>query len=308
MKLKAGDWVEVRSPAEIAATLDTAGTLDGMPFMPEMLSYTGKRFQVLRLAEKSCVEFPNRYFIRRFRGGPVVILRGARCSGLEHDGCGRACVMFWKPAWLRPAGGPQPGAPAAPTSGALISRLRVKSSAQRYFCQSTGMAAATEPLTRGDILRLCASEIRSRSRGVFEMIGLTVMPLWRKATSRIPRRRLAGSLTRTPTEALGLQPGELVEIRPAAEIAATLDKNGKNRGLTCDFGMCQYSGGTYRVRNRLDRMISEPTGEMKEVKNTVVLEGLYCLCWNVFGGCPRSDHMYWREIWLKRAAGPPLSL
>ena len=47
-------------------------------------------------------------------------------------------------------------------------------------------------------------------------------------------------------------------------------------------------------------MILEPTGEMKQVHNTVILDGLNCLCWNVFGGCPRNDFMYWREIWLNR--------
>jgi hypothetical protein len=36
-KLKTGDVVEVRSKEEILTTLDTHGTLAGMPFMPEML-------------------------------------------------------------------------------------------------------------------------------------------------------------------------------------------------------------------------------------------------------------------------------
>ena len=36
---KIGDWVEVRSKAEILCTLDANGQLDKMPFMPEMLQY-----------------------------------------------------------------------------------------------------------------------------------------------------------------------------------------------------------------------------------------------------------------------------
>ena len=48
-------------------------------------------------------------------------------------------------------------------------------------------------------------------------------------------------------------------------------------------------------------MISEATGEMRRVGGTVILEGLNCLCWNVLGGCPRQDFMYWRELWLQRA-------
>ena len=44
--LRAGDLVEVRSLKEILATLDSAGTLEGMPFMQEMVRYCGKRFRV----------------------------------------------------------------------------------------------------------------------------------------------------------------------------------------------------------------------------------------------------------------------
>jgi len=100
---------------------------------------------------------------------------------------------------------------------------------------------------------------------------------------------------------LNLQPGEWVEIKSAPEIAQTLDDRGRNRGLICDFGMCDLGGRPYRVRNRLDRMISESTGAMRRVESTVILEGLNCLCPRVLGGCPRQDFMYWREVWLKRA-------
>ena len=39
LDLKVGDIVEVRSEAEILATLDADGALDALPFMPEMLQY-----------------------------------------------------------------------------------------------------------------------------------------------------------------------------------------------------------------------------------------------------------------------------
>lgn len=295
-----GSWVEVKNPEEIAQTLDAAGTLDGLPFMPEMLPYCGRRFQVLRPAAKACVEYPGTYQIRQLRGNDVLLLKELRCSGLDHDGCGRGCMLFWKAAWLRPANGPERSSEPVRVCGDLISKIRTKTSADRYFCQSTEMARATLPLPRSRILVQCLSDLISGSRGFLEMVRLTVMPLWRKATSWAPRRRLAGTASRTPSASLGLQPGEWVQIKPADEIAQTLDTRGRNRGLLCDYGMCQYSGGAYRVRNRLDRMILEPTGEMKQVHNTVILDGLNCLCWNVFGGCPRNDFMYWREIWLNR--------
>ena len=44
-KLTVGDFVEVRSKEEILATLDSSGRLDGLPFMPQMFKYCGRRFQ-----------------------------------------------------------------------------------------------------------------------------------------------------------------------------------------------------------------------------------------------------------------------
>ena len=40
-RLRAGDWVQVRSKEEIISTLDANGRLDELPFMPEMLEYCG---------------------------------------------------------------------------------------------------------------------------------------------------------------------------------------------------------------------------------------------------------------------------
>ena len=52
--LKVGDLVEVRSAEEIRATLDENGELDGLPFMPEMLAFCGRRLTVHKVAHKSC--------------------------------------------------------------------------------------------------------------------------------------------------------------------------------------------------------------------------------------------------------------
>jgi hypothetical protein len=45
-RLRAGDWVQVRTREEILGTLDSRGMLDELPFMPEMLAYCGKRMRV----------------------------------------------------------------------------------------------------------------------------------------------------------------------------------------------------------------------------------------------------------------------
>ena len=53
LKLRPGDLVEVRSEAEILATLDANGRLDNLPFMPEMLAHCGRQYRVEKRAD-SC--------------------------------------------------------------------------------------------------------------------------------------------------------------------------------------------------------------------------------------------------------------
>src|SRR5437763_11159239 len=99
-KLRPGDFVEVKAPAEILQTLDAEGTLDQLPFMPEMVEFCGRRFQISKRVVKTC------YYtkagssgMRKFRTDDVVLLDGLRCSSAEHDGCQKACMSFWREAW-----------------------------------------------------------------------------------------------------------------------------------------------------------------------------------------------------------------
>jgi hypothetical protein len=119
---------------------------------------------------------------------------------------------------------------------------------------------------------------------------------------RLADTKPVGRQKQTPAETLDLQAGEWVEVKPLSEIIQTLDPHGKNRGLHFSEDMIPFCGGRFRVRNRLDRMILESTGEMRNVKNTVILEGVLCGCPCVLGGCPRMILQYWREIWLRRVA------
>lgn len=306
-RYRSGNWVLVKSAREIAQTLDANGALDGLPFMPEMVELSGRRFRVARRAEKTCVEYSGgNYKVREFRNNDVVVLETSRCSGTDHDGCQRACTFFWKSAWLdKWMPGQMEASSDADGMAFLRSRLKAKSSPGRYYCQSTELDKATQFLPRSKVILKCLSEVFSGSRSIFEMAQMVAVPIWKFGTSWVPRQGLKGKLKKTPVGNLGLQAGELVTVRSESEIADTLDERGCNRGLKCDLGMTQYGGGQYEVRNRLDRMIAEPTGEMRSMKGTVILEGLHCICWwNHLGGCPRQDYMYWREIWLDRVSQP----
>jgi hypothetical protein len=103
-------------------------------------------------------------------------------------------------------------------------------------------------------------------------------------------------------ETLALQPGELVEVRSMDEILATLDHHRRHRGLLWMTGMRKYCGGQYRVYKRVERITLESNGELRNMKNTVLLEGVLC-DGREFGGCDRCCFHFWREAWLKRT--PP---
>jgi hypothetical protein len=104
---------------------------------------------------------------------------------------------------------------------------------------------------------------------------------------------------------LSLQPGELVRVKSHHEILRTLNAGSKNRGMYWDAEMVPYCGKTYRVLNRVTRIIDEKTGKMQEMKNPcIILDSVVCQarysCCRMF--CPRSIYPYWREVWLERVA------
>jgi hypothetical protein len=316
---RAGDRVIVRSPEEILATLDADGTLHGLPFMPEMLDWCGKPLRVERRAEKTCVdvaspEYPN----RRFAANDVVFLEGARCDGRGHDGCKRGCKIFWKEDWLRPFDSAETSTQTSRTElNEVLSRLKTKSDENRYFCQSTQLCKATESFPGRKklwMLRIALREIRNGDRSVSEMLKLWVRWSWQRLRRLVHGEQwLRGPHEQTPTVSLGLKPGEVVRLKSRAEIVATLDHRRRNRGLGVCYEMTRYCGGQAEVRDRVDRLIDERTGKMREVRDTVLLSSMHsktmtlrdpdCLCFDELGDCPRGELMYWREIWLERASG-----
>ncbi len=109
----------------------------------------------------------------------------------------------------------------------------------------------------------------------------------------------------TPVQILNLQPGELVRIKPYKEILKTINTVNRNRGLFFDAEEVPYCGGTHRVLRRVEKIVNERTGKMREMKtpciilDSVICRSRYSEC-RLF--CPRSIYAYWREIWLERVS------
>ena len=300
----AGETVEVLSAAEIAATLDSTGALDGVPFMPEMLAFCGLTLRVRRRADKTCVE--GHYGLRTLGG--TVLLDEARCDGAAHDGCQRNCMLFWKEAWLKPA----PAASATTrtvidTLAEARARKRLATlpvhDTDRYLCQSTALMAATAPQPAWNVAHLITDVRRGELTlaRFFGMIGRTLVNRARGLVGLQDLGALAGDHGKAPAGDLNLQPGEWVRILPAETIRATLGPDGRNRGLSFEPEMSRYIGGVYQVEFVVRRIILEETGQMAKLNRTVALKTLAC-AGACAKNCPRANTLYWREAWLERVA------
>lgn len=103
---------------------------------------------------------------------------------------------------------------------------------------------------------------------------------------------------------LNLHPGEWVEVRSVKEIFATLDAQGKLRGLRFTPEMEKFCGKQFRVYKILGKIILEATGELRKIRTpTVLLEGIFC-DGSAHGDCDRSCFCFWREQWLRRVPPP----
>lgn len=341
LQLRAGDWVEVRSKQEILASLNSAGQLDNLPFMPEMLAFCGRRFQVSKRAHKTC-DPVNGLHGRRMTS--AVHLEDLRCDGSAHDGCQAGCLFFWKEAWLKPADGPSatagqrlPEAAAQADSGSTTvcseqdvhatTRSRGADGEVTYVCQATRVAAATTPISRWDLRQYVEDYVSGNVR-LPQMLGSAAAALchWlasagfgigslvrafydrvQRASGRTPYPWREGKVpqgVRTPAGELDLQPGETVRMKEFAQVLETLDAEMMNRGLYFDTEMVPFCGGTYKVLQRVERIIHEGNGKMLTMKNpTVILEGVVCQARYAKHRkfCPRGYYQYSREIWLERA-------
>ena len=148
-------------------------------------------------------------------------------------------------------------------------------------------------------MQLVASTLRWLYDTYQKLIGGSPYP-WR--IGQVPKG------VRTPVSRLDLQEGEYARVRTYAEILETLDEDWKNRGLYFDAEMVPYTEGVFKVLKRVDRIVDEKTGKMLRFKTdalileNVICQARYAKCRKL---CPRAYYLYWREIWLERAAPDP---
>ena len=304
--LKAGDMVEVRSAKEVVSSLDSDGKLEGLPFMPEMLAFCGRRLRVSKRADNTCALGQPR------RIENTVHLAQLRCDGSAHRGCEAGCLFLWKEAWLRRVtdGADESSDAQVPPAGIEDGAYRLLSEfAQKpdstLMCQSTEINSATCPAPLGNysnyfakVARDCAEkrsakDIRQLVTYFWGKAILYLFMLWARAPWNADRYH------KTPATPLELKPGEVVRVRGMFEILRTLDRNGCNRGMEFKPEMFQFCGRKYPVIINMTRRIDERSGELKGFRSPcIVLESVYCHGQRSF--CRRANYHYWREIWLAR--------
>ena len=298
-----GDTVRVRSAVEILASLDMDGTLDGLPFMPEMVPLIGQSARVFRRADRTCVEG---HGLRGMKD--VVFLDQKRCDGHAHDNCQRDCLMFWKEAWLAPEGPaltPTPRAELAARETLL--NLATRGLDGRYVCQSTELARASYTISKMHLGEL-VSEVKSGEMApkAFATIVWRALVNKTRAVLKLPELgQIVGLKGPKSKGDLNLQPGEWVRVRDAATIQATLNPRGRNLGLSFEPEMERLIGQVRQVDRVVERMVHEETGEMVRLERTVSLKETYCrgACAK---SCPRANPLFWREVWLERVPAPGL--
>jgi len=298
-----GDLVEIRSLEEIERTLDESGCLDGLPFMPEMGKFCGRRIRVFRCVDK-ILDFGRSWRLRRLED--AVLLTGLRCDGGAHGGCQASCYLQWKAAWLKPVRD-EPGQRnghgdrEAGTTPLPLTVVAGPAAPSCYSCQFTQQTEASSPMSRWDLRQdlepLLSGNVTVSAFCVAMLTRLfnRVQRLW--GGSGYPLL-LRGTLKKTPLVMHGFAPGDMVRVLQGDKIAATLDEKNRNRGLSFDEEMMKHCGRRYRVAKRIERIL-EKNGRILEMKTPcVALEGVDA-SGELLRFCAQHEYLFWREAWLE---------
>jgi hypothetical protein len=104
----------------------------------------------------------------------------------------------------------------------------------------------------------------------------------------------------TTTSVTALRVGDLVEVRSAEEIMATLDERGELDNLPFMPEMLKFCGQRLSVRKVAHKLCDTITySGLHKMENAVHLTGSRC-DGTLHGGCQTACSLYWKESWLER--------
>lgn len=299
--LLVGDIVRIRSLEAIRATLDEHSCLEGLPFMQEMEAFCGRTARVYRVVDK-VYDYGRSRLMRRL--DRCVLLVGLRCDGSDHGDCEAACYLIWKAAWLEfvPCEEPmaiteaevKPAPPTEPIDG------------QIYRCQYTELTASSRPQPSLSIHALLGplvvGNVNSGAFAVAILSRIFNAFQTRRGGVGFPAMPTAGSDRSIKGETLN--PGDWVRVKTSAEIARTLDKNSKNKGLWFDRDMLKFCGQTFQVRGRVQQIVDITSLAMIPMKSPCIMLETVHFTGEFQGFGEQHDYLYWREVWLQPVRAP----
>jgi hypothetical protein len=97
LNLQPGEWVRIKSVAEISSTLNGNNTNRGLTFDPEMLRYCGRTARVLRRVDRIIDESSGRMLTMKT---PCIVLADVTCTAEYHRNCPRGVYPYWREIWL----------------------------------------------------------------------------------------------------------------------------------------------------------------------------------------------------------------
>ncbi len=278
-KFAAGETVRVLPREDIAKAYDPAtGALEGCLFMAQMGDYCGRTFRVMQVIDSFFNEHRHRTFRPR---SPLYLLENVTCHGKVGefaDKCDHRCYLLWHEEWLQSPGGN--GGDAHYDKSALSPSAAGSAGCQLQLIDQIG----NENTWLNEKLQYSVRKYRYYRR---------------KVLSRLKPNSHA--LT-SSTAAVGeIRPGDLVRVRPVAEIKSSLDKARKTRGCTFQDRMYEYCGKEFRVAEKVDHFFDESKQKFCKCKNIFLLEGAYCNGQTAYlRPCDRNCYYFWQAGWLEK--------
>ena len=180
-------------------------------------------------------------------------------------------------------------------------------------CQANTFESGSEPMPRVvDLARRTQEHVRRYGvkATLGKMLGFLADKLTGESKPMMSSPTPFGAVSsgdvatksRRPEEVLNLQPGEYVEVKSPKEILQTLDEDGRLNGLAYIPSMSEFSGKRFKVFKRMGTMFQEESGNVRRLRNTVLLDGVHCD--GLLMRCDRACFFYFREAWLRRVDGP----
>lgn len=99
-----------------------------------------------------------------------------------------------------------------------------------------------------------------------------------------------------------LRPGDVVQVKSAEEILATLDGDASLDAMPFMPEMLRFAGQRFTVSSRVEKICDTVSGgppNSRRMRDTVFLEDLRC-DGSGHGGCQAGCRLYWKDAWLRR--------